>query len=190
MSENTEVTDSMALYRTKAVKSDLLVITEKRQAVFEKCVDKSGGPDACWPWMRKLNEGGYGRFKVGNHYPIAHRVAHVISGGEIPAGMLVCHRCDNPACCNPTHFFLGTQAGNVLDRVKKNRSATGMRHGRLKYPQRTARGIRQGSHKLSDARVALIRAGGKSDTEFANDFDVYRSTIQKVRLRQSWKHIP
>src|SRR5262245_27287402 len=78
----------------------------------------------CWKWRGKTTDG----------YPIigaAHgslRVAREIYRmhfGEIPAGMFVCHRCDNPSCCNPTHLFLGTNQDNVTDMVRKGRNDRG-----------------------------------------------------------------
>lgn len=51
----------------------------------------------------------------------AHRISYILHFGPIPDGMEVCHRCDNPPCCNPDHLFLGTGSQNALDRVAKKR---------------------------------------------------------------------
>lgn len=106
-------------------------------------LDKSGGPDACWPWMGSRNTGGSGK----NHGSIqagrmvkAHRIAWILAGGPVPDGMCVLHRCDNPPCCNPAHLFLGTVADNNRDRDAKGRSnrAANLALGPLKNASRTA----------------------------------------------------
>lgn len=80
--------------------------------------------DVCWPWRGTKNTQGYGwiRFQGGNWR--AHRLAWVFTVGKIPEGMLVCHKCDNPSCCNPKHLFLGTHRDNSLDKYAKGRDNT------------------------------------------------------------------
>jgi hypothetical protein len=53
---------------------------------------------------------------------------------ELPTFLHVLHRCDNPACVNPEHLFLGTCQDNIDDRVSKGRSARnyGAANGRFK----------------------------------------------------------
>lgn len=90
---------------------------------FWRRVDRSGGPDACWPWMRVPSTGGYGLAKYKGRRRIASRVAWELTNGPIPGGMQVLHHCDNPPCCNPAHLFLGTVADNVADMIAKGRAA-------------------------------------------------------------------
>ena len=90
---------------------------------FWEKVDRSGGTDACWPWIGAIGVHGYGRVNLdGRSTGIASRVAWTLTFGD-PGDLGVLHRCDNPPCCNPAHLFLGTQLDNSRDMVAKGRAA-------------------------------------------------------------------
>lgn len=81
----------------------------------------------CWPWLRAKDRDGYGVFRVRTGNIGAHRVALALSAGGIDAKATVCHRCDNPSCCNPAHLFVGSSRDNTRDMMAKGRQGWGDR---------------------------------------------------------------
>lgn len=141
-------------------------------------------PSDCWEWQRSRNSKGYGQVYVMGKNRLAHRVAWMLTYGEIGAGLCVCHKCDNPACCNPSHFFLGTQQQNTFDKVQKGRCShqPGYNHpeGEM-HPQ----------HKLTAVQVREIRQrtqAGESNRSLAREYGVYFTTIGKIARCERWKN--
>lgn len=137
--------------------------------------DRSGGPDACWPWVASIGHCGYGIVREGKRKLKAHRAAWSERNGPIPVGRFVLHRCDNRICTNPAHLWLGSIADNNADRDAKGRQS---------------RGESVYSAKLNAAAVDAIRADGRRKEEIAAEFGVSASTVVAVRSRSTWKHIP
>jgi hypothetical protein len=144
----------------------------------------------CWVWTSG-KACGYGAFWAGGKDHKAHRVVWTLSNGQIPHdssahGICVCHRCDNPACVNPAHLFLGTNADNVRDMAAKGRNGSQTR------PECLARGEANAAAKLTDAKVIYIRAmhaSGVTQAALASQFGVSFQLISQVVHRLIWKHI-
>jgi hypothetical protein len=92
---------------------------EKRVKIFLKNINFTKD---CWEWKGAPNDWGYGHFYVNPRNYLAHRLSYIWFVGEIPPGMLICHKCDNPICVNPDHLFSGTWRTNVRDMADKKRN--------------------------------------------------------------------
>ena len=77
--------------------------------------------DGCWNWCGAKSTAGYGYLRIEKHGVLAHRIAWELTHRDIPEGMCVLHHCDNPACVNPDHLFLGNQQDNTQDMIAKGR---------------------------------------------------------------------
>src|SRR3990167_294843 len=91
--------------------------SDPKKRFFEK-VEKT---NTCWIWKGQIVPSAYGAFYIHEKNTYAHRASWIIHFGDIPEGLFVCHKCDNPPCCNPEHLFLGTPKDNTHDMMKKGR---------------------------------------------------------------------
>lgn len=108
----------------------------------------------------------------------AHRLAYVARYGDIPDDMLVCHTCDNRACVNPDHLFLGTPQDNMTDMVNKGRSLFGERNPK---------------NKLSEADVMNIRRlyyDGDTASKIAVMYDTSQHYVYNIVWGKTWVHLP
>ncbi len=143
-------------------------IQERFEAKFEK------SDTGCWNWTAGRSKAGYGQFSIAGRTQSAHRIAYQFYVGEIPEGMLICHFCDNPACVNPSHLFLGTQADNMIDCANKGRRASGEKHWSAKLTGEQVENIRQ------------MRSEGARNDDLARLFGVAQSAISKIAHGRSW----
>lgn len=168
----------------------ILLISDQAKERFWAKVAK-GRSDECWLWTACLHKFGYGLIYVNHSSEGAHRVSWLIHNNTIPDGMSVLHNCpggDNPACVNPAHLWLGTQADNMKDRSAKGRCnpARGQQH-QDRMRQCAARGDNHVCCKLKTddcLDILNLRKQGWSYRALADLFGVARSTIRYTILRR------
>lgn len=106
--------------------------SSRRRPLAERFWEKvQRGPD-CWEWLGGCYHDGYGSFRVGDRNQRAHRVSYQLTYGDIPSGMVVMHRCDNPLCVRPDHLTVGTAGDNVRDAIHKGHWRN--QHGAQRMP--------------------------------------------------------
>ncbi len=167
-------------------------IYKDRVAAFWHFVDKSQHPQDCWLWTGSKLADGYGRIKFQGQAIKAHRLSWILHFGEIPDGLLVCHRCDNRLCVNPEHLFLGTSAENMADMVAKKRNIFGDNHWTRQHPERLKRGIEHHKTKLTPDEIRQIRSlfqSGVCRNKIAASFGINWSTVDRIVNKKLWKHI-
>lgn len=154
---------------------------------FWSKVDRSAGPNGCWPWTARLDEDGYGEVYIskaersaghpfrGSHVG-SHRVAWWLDRGSIGA-LWVLHTCHNRACCNVAHLYLGTHADNMRDMVEAGRQAKGERNG---------------FSRLKTWQVKILRetrTRGESLRPLARQWGLSNSAVEQAANGVHWKHI-
>ena len=133
-------------------------MTDKDIARFWAKVRRVDDAGSCWEWTGSCFASGYGQFALSQprRKAYAHRVAWGLAFGPIPNGLFVCHHCDNRRCLRPDHLFLGTQAHNVRDAIRKGRlNVSGLLPGRSKQTH-----CKRG-HPLTDGNVYVYSDGGR-----------------------------
>lgn len=160
-------------------------ITDSLVRRFWAKVDKRGA-DECWEWTGSRTRN-YGQLASERSRPPykAHRLSWVIHRGPIPAGLHVCHSCDNPPCVNPAHLWLGTDDDNHKDMIRK---------GRRDYSKTNfARGERVNTAKLTAQQVREIRERYTGDRKtlalLSLEYGITVANILNVIERKTWRHI-
>lgn len=92
------------------------------KTIEERFWDKVDTTGDCWLWQASVTIPGYGQFWDKSRRIDAHRYSYKANVGEIPAGMVVMHTCDEKICVRPSHLKVGTQRENLADMYKKNRN--------------------------------------------------------------------
>lgn len=91
-------------------------LTERQLKNFWEKIAKTGNQTDCWEWLgSRHNPTGHGRVNLNGTVYMAHRISYTLFYNGIPEDMVVRHKCNFGACCNPNHLVIGTQADNVRD---------------------------------------------------------------------------
>lgn len=155
---------------------------------LDELIDKSGGPDTCWPWLGTTNcstrrhGGPYGRLCVGGVRRPAHARVLELHTGEPSNGRLALHTCDFTLCCNENHLYWGDQQQNVADREQRNRSnrRIGEDNGQSILTESQVREIR--SRYIRYDKTCGQRA-------LAREFGISGTAVWQVVHNQSWLRV-
>lgn len=154
--------------------AEFLILSEQEYILDRIYADPNTG---CWLWSLYTNKAGYGTCRWGpgsRRTQTAYRRSYRAFRGEIPDGLYLLHKCDNPICCNPDHLEPGTQAENIRQAVDRKRMARGERHYATKF---------------TAADVRAIRSDRRSLGEVAREYGVGKTTICAIQKRANWGHI-
>lgn len=135
--------------------------------------------NGCWIWQKFKDKDGYGFIRVNGVRQRAHRYSYLIFVGDIPDGMVVCHKCDNPSCVNPNHLFVGTKKDNTQDMFAKGRNG---KFDRLK-------GSKHPNTSLNETDVLSIFHSSKSYSALSKQYGVGKSSIARIKHGKTWAHI-
>jgi len=131
-------------------------------------------PSECVIWDKAKDTAGYGVSWLFGRYIRAHQKAWIEKNGPIPDKLFVCHSCDNRACINPDHLFLGTPKDNSTDMVEKDRQA---------------KGEECGNSKLTEKQVKEIRNSPESSRKVAAKFGISKTNVLDIKRKKIWRHL-
>jgi hypothetical protein len=121
----------------------------------------------CWNWTGTIHYSGYGSIGINGTLKRAHRVSYETFVGPIPPDLHCLHSCDNPACVNPDHLWLGTNQENISDKVRKGR-----------HPR-----------KLTEEQAREIKYSDTPPERLMDTYKISRGLVSNIRNNRAWTHI-
>lgn len=156
-----------------------------RKSDFYSYIIKSDPPQhcpslgPCHIWTKScLKSGGYGQFNINGTMWRCHVLAFLWSGGVLEEGQHVCHKCDNPKCCNPEHLFVGSSKDNMHDMISK---------GRDRHPKWEDAGGAQLTTEKASLVLAIWKTGKVTKAQIGRYFGVTRGHIGLIVNGLAWK---
>ena len=149
-----------------------------------------GEDNDCWNWKSTDNGNGYGVIRILGRYIGAHRLSYILSNGGIPDGLMICHKCNNRACCNPKHLYAGTAMDNMMDA-----RAAGTIHGRSgKRPDtdKLVKGEDCPWATISNKQAVEISnriTSGEGTSSIAKDLGVSCDVVYRIKKRKSFRSV-
>ena len=123
----------------------------------------------CWVWTAQTGHNGYGRLRNDGGSTLAHRISYQLHKGEVPKDLMVLHACDTPACVNPEHLHLGTNADNMIEMYQRNR-----------FPNQIL--------TIDKVKVIISKLKlGVKQKDIAKEFKVHFSTISDIATGKAWQ---
>jgi hypothetical protein len=161
------ITENESLFQDKYTKFERYLVYKR----FFKYVTV-GKPNECWEWKGGTDEDGYGIFnwhekKIKN----AHVAAYELFTGK-RHGLCVCHKCDNPPCCNPNHLWLGTRRQNNQDMMDKGRH----KRTNAKLTPDDAKAIRK-----------LYAEGKLTQIDIGKKYKVHNALVSRIISNKAWR---
>lgn len=136
----------------------------------------------CWLWIGAKYRGGYGYFGVRtpekyNKCYKAHRFSYEYHNNvRLESSQFVCHVCDNPACVNPNHLYIGDAHTNMQDTLERGRHRYGTQVGHKSLTWDIVRNIRYDYFEL-----------GKSYAEIEKFYGISKAQVSRVIKNKIWK---
>lgn len=167
--------------RYRARKAGHDIPKRKRGVVAREFWSRTRWVDECLEWTGPKVYG-YGHLSIKGLEGRAHRHAYRLVNGDIPAGLVVMHTCDNRACVNPAHLRVGTPADNSADAAQKRRMPHGERSSQTRLTADDVRAIRA-NHRRG-------RKSGEWTTGWiAAKFGIEKSGVRKIVAGINWKYL-